>query len=88
MNYPCLEKTIEFDYREFKIRLWIDITKNSINISKINKILKKLKAKKEQIIISWLANKIPHINAVQVINKLTNIGEVAYTTAFNDNIHG
>lgn len=85
-QYPCIESTLDFSTKNYRIRLWVNEEKlKDIDQSIITK-LKKVKGDKPKI-INWCAKNIPNINAVQVIDN-GGKGIVAYVVDFVDDPHG
>lgn len=90
--YSCIEQTIEFSFKRIKIRLWIDITNNDPldDQQVINDIKKFNQPEDKKQFLQFIADTIPHINAIQLIenNLRKSVGIVVYTTPFNDDVHG
>lgn len=97
-KYPCIESTVDFDYGDIRIRLWInedDLIPSDMtaNIHNIKAFLFEVGVKDRIEIINYIAKEIPNVNAVQVMDRYLNdqdirFGTVAYTVDFSEDVHG
>lgn len=98
-KYPCIESTVDLNYGDITIRMWID--EDDLIPTDISSFLKNIKSflyetgTKDRVeIINFIAKEIPRINAVQVLdhyfdNDEIRLGTVAYMVNFGeDDPHG
>jgi hypothetical protein len=85
-KYPCIESTLDFSIKDYKVRLWINEETLKDVDNEIIENVKNFNGDKVEI-IEWCAANIPNINAVQVIGS-DGRGIVAYTVDFAEDLHG
>lgn len=91
-RYPCEESTVDIEYGDMRIRLWIDNPNNGRLIAdilaQVRRVVHDTATTNNYVLLcEEFARRVEHVNAAQVIMRtdpLIHVGHMIYTVPFSE----